>query len=155
MTDTYLIRRARPEDLDALLALEQRAFNTDHLSRRQYRKHLGSKTAIVLVAAGASGLLGKALVFFNARLDIARLYSIAVADAARGQGLGAVLLAAAENAARRRGSRRMRLEVSQNNAGAIHLYERSGYRRIGARHAYYENGEHAWRYEKELNAGAN
>jgi ribosomal protein S18 acetylase RimI-like enzyme len=52
--------------------------------------------------------------------------------------------------ARRRGSRRMRLEVSQQNPGAIRLYERSGYRRIGERRGYYENGEHAWRYEKDL-----
>lgn len=150
MTATYRIRRARHDDLEALLALEQRAFNTDHLSRRQYRRHLGSATGSVLVAVGASGLLGKALVFFNARTDIARLYSIAVGDAARGQGLGAVLLQAAEREARRRGCRRMRLEVSQSNPAAIRLYERRGYRRIGERRGYYENGEHAWRYEKSL-----
>ena len=154
MTATYRIRRALPDDLDALLALEQRAFNTDHLSRRQYRRHIGSASGAVLVAVGAAGLLGKALVFFNARTDVARLYSIAVGDAARGQGLGAVLLAAAEQEARRRGRRRMRLEVSQRNPGAIRLYERSGYRRIGERRGYYENGEHAWRYEKDLGGAA-
>jgi len=153
MTDSYRIRRARSADLDALLALEQRAFHTDHLSRRQYRRHLRSTTAVVLVASDAAGLLGKALVFFNARTDIARLYSIAVSERARGQGLGAVLLAAVEKAARRRGSRRMRLEVSQQNPAAIRLYERHGYRRIGERRGYYENGEHAWRYEKQLGAG--
>ena len=151
MTASYRIRPATPADLEALLALEQRAFNTDHLSRRQYRKHLQSPTAVVLVAAAPSqDVLGKALVFFNARSDIARLYSIAVSDAARGQGLGAVLLDAVEQAARRHGSRRLRLEVSQRNPAAIRLYERHGYRRIGERRGYYENGEDAWRYEKQL-----
>jgi len=152
MTASCRIRPATPADLEALLALEQRAFNTDHLSRRQYRKHLQSPTAAVLVAASARDVLGKALVFFNARSDIARLYSIAVSDAARGQGLGAVLLEAAEQVARRRGSRRLRLEVSQRNPAAIRLYERHGYRRIGERRGYYENGEDAWRYEKLLRA---
>jgi ribosomal-protein-alanine N-acetyltransferase len=150
MTASYRIRRARPDDLEALLALERSAFNTDHLSRRQYRRHIGSDKAAVIVAAGPAGVLGKTVVFFNARHDIARLYSIAVGHAARGQGLGAVLLSAAEKAARRRGSRRMRLEVSQKNTGAIRLYESRGYTRIGERRRYYENGEHAWRYEKVL-----
>lgn len=154
MALSYQIRRARPEDLGALLMLERSAFNTDHLSRRQYRQHIASDTAAVLVASGPAGLLGKAVVFFNARHDIARLYSIAVSHAARGQGLGVVLLSAAERAARKHGSHRMRLEVSQENSGAIHLYESRGYRRIGERRGYYENGEHAWRYEKELSAQA-
>ena len=148
MTSPHKIRRGRPSDLDALLALERSAFNTDHLSARQYRKHLDSDSAAVLVADGAHGVLGKAVVFFNARHEIARLYSIAVGHEARGQGLGVVLLAAAEKEARRRGKRRMRLEVSQQNPGAIRLYEKHGYHRIGERMGYYENGEHAWRYEK-------
>ena len=150
MTARYVIRPARPADLEPLLALERSAFNTDHLSRRQYRHHIGSDSAAVLVAAGDDGVLGKAVVFFNARHGIARLYSIAVSAQARGLGLGAVLLAAAEKAARKRGRRRMRLEVSQTNPGAIGLYESRGYRRIGERRHYYENGEHAWRYEKAL-----
>jgi len=150
MTARYVIRPARPADLEPLLALERSAFNTDHLSRRQYRHHIGSDSAAVLVAAGDDGVLGKAVVFFNARHGIARLYSIAVSAQARGLGLGAVLLAAAEKAARKRGRRRMRLEVSQTNPGAIGLYESRGYRRIGERWHYYENGEHAWRYEKAL-----
>jgi [ribosomal protein S18]-alanine N-acetyltransferase len=150
MTLTYAIRPAKPADLDALLAIEQAAFNTDHLSRRQYRKHLVSATAAVLVAAGAGGILGKTVVFFRAGSDIARLYSIAVAQAARGQGLGLVLLHAAEKEARRRGCRRMRLEVSQVNPTAMQLYEREGYERIGEQRGYYENGEDAWRYQKVL-----
>src|SRR3954470_8641483 len=99
MTTTYILRRAKPGDLDALLELERSAFDTDHLSRRQYRRHIGNPRAAVLVAAGATGLLGKAVVFFNPRHDIARLYSIAVSAKARGQGLGAVLLLMAEKEA--------------------------------------------------------
>jgi len=150
MTARYVIRPARPADLEPLLALERSAFNTDHLSRRQYRHHIGSDSAAVLVAAGDDGVLGKAVVFFHRGSDIARLYSIAVADAARGRGLGEALLAAAERTAFRHGARRMRLEVRKDNAAAIRLYERTGYRRFGAYAQFYEDGADAWRYEKGL-----
>ena len=150
MTDTYRIRRATRADLDTLVALERRAFTTDHLSRRQYRHHIMSDNAGVLVAVDASGLLGKAVVFFRRNTDIARLYSIAVAHEARGRGLGEALLAAVERAARARGCRHLRLEVRQDNAGAIRLYERLGYRRFGAHAGFYEDGADAWRYEKDL-----
>ena len=130
--------------------LEQRAFNTDYLARRQFHKHLSSTSAIVLVADGRSGLHGMAVVFLRVNSDIARLYSIAVTHTARGRGVAKTLLAAAESAARARGAARMRLEVAQQNHAAIGLYERVGYRRFAERHAYYENGDHAWRYEKAL-----
>lgn len=152
MTAAFRIRRATPADLPALLALERSAFTTDHLSPRQYRRHLDSATALVLAAVDASGLLGKALVFFRRNSDVARLYSIAVADGARGRGIGEALLTAIERAARRRGAARMRLEVRQDNASAMRLYERRGYARFAETPGYYEDGGDAWRYEKGLRA---
>ena len=149
MTD-YRIRRATLADLDALVALERRAFTTDHLSRRQYRHHITSQRASVLAAVDANALLGKAVVFFRRNSAIARLYSIAVAHEARGRGVGEALLGVAERTAHARGCRWLRLEVRQDNAGAIRLYERMGYRRFGAHAGFYEDGADAWRYEKQL-----
>ncbi|NUO71650.1 MAG: GNAT family N-acetyltransferase [Frateuria sp.] len=147
------LRPASPTDLDALVALEERAFSGDRLSRAQYRRHLASPGAAVLVAdTPDEGLLGSALVFFRRGSTLARLYSIATAQAARGRGIGTGLLAAAEHAARKRGSRALRLEVRVDNAAAIGLYERAGYRRIGRYTGYYEDGADAWRYEKGLAA---
>jgi len=150
MTAAFRIRRATPMDLPALLALEGSAFTTDHLSPRQYRQHLVSPSALVLVAVDESGLLGTALAFFRRSSDLARLYSIAVTHGARGRGVGEALLTAVERAAFRWGARRMRLEVRQDNAAAMRLYERRGYTRFAERPGYYEDGGHAWRYEKEL-----
>ena len=152
MTDSFRIRRATPSDLDALVALERAAFTTDHLSRRQYRRHMQSASAQVLAAVDRSGLLGKAVVFFRGNSAIARLYSIAVAHGARGRGLGEALLAAAEHAAARNGAQRMRLEVRPDNAAAIRLYERQGYLHFGVLPGFYEDGTDAWRYEKRLPA---
>ncbi|MBP1474912.1 GNAT family N-acetyltransferase [Frateuria sp. MAH-13] len=150
---TIPVRRAAPADLDALVALERCAFSGDRMSRAQYRRHLASPRAAVLVAdTPDEGLLGSALVFFRAGSTLARLYSIATAPAARGRGLGGTLLAAAEDAARARGCRGMRLEVRMDNTAAMALYERAGYRRIGRYAGYYEDGADAWRYEKGLAA---
>lgn len=145
------VRAATAADLDALVALELRAFSGDRMSRAQYRRHLASAGAAVLVAeAPGEELLGSALVFFRSGSTLARLYSIASAPAARGRGIGTQLLAAAEDAAHGRGCRALRLEVRVDNAAAIALYERAGYRRIGRYADYYEDGADAWRYEKGL-----
>jgi len=154
MTAGFRIRRATLADLPGLLALEHSAFTTDHLSPRQYRHHLNNAGAEVLAACDGSGLLGKAVVFFRSGSRIARLYSIAVDHAARGRGIGEALLAAAEAGARARGAARMRLEVRQDNPGAMRLYERCGYVRFGMRPGYYEDGADAWRYEKNLGLSA-
>ena len=147
---TTRVRRARRADLDELIALEERCFRGDRLSPRQYRVHLESTRAWLGVVAHDGAIRGSALVMFRADSPAARLYSIAVDPAARGQGLGLVLLRAAERAARARGATSMRLEVSAGNAAAIALYEREGYACFGRKRRYYEDGADALRYAREL-----
>lgn len=144
------IRPARPSDLDALVALEQASFDHDRVSRAQFRRHLASPSAVVLVAGGRGQVLGAALLFFRRGARTARLYSIAIARTARGRGLGAALLEACEREARRRGCSAMRLEVRTDNAPAIALYEKRGYLRIMRQPGFYENGMDAWKYRKDL-----
>jgi len=144
------IRRARIVDLPRLVALENAVFATDRMSARQWRHHVSSAKADVLVADRDGEIGGAAVVFFHADHRIARLYSIAVAPAARGLGIGAALLAAAELKARQQGCERFRLEVRTDNAAARRLYERRGYRAFGTRAGYYEDGCDAVRYEKAL-----
>lgn len=145
------VRSAELSDLDDLVALEEHSFTSDRLSRAQFRRHLDSDSAKVLVAStGPHRFLGTAVVFFRKGSHVARLYSIATHHAARGQGVGSVLLDAIEHLARRRRCRALRLEVRADNAGAIRLYERLGYHRIATLAKYYEDGADGWRYEKLL-----
>lgn len=151
ISDRFRVRRATSADLDDLVALEQRSFSGDRLSRAQYRRHLDSNSAQVLVASLNHHLfLGSAVLFFRKGSTLARVYSLATQPEARGRGVGAALLEAAAEAARRHGCHAVRLEVRTDNVSAIGLYEGHGYRRIGRYSNYYEDGADALRYELAL-----
>lgn len=152
-TAAVRVRRAELSDLDDLVALEEATFDSDRLSRAQYRRHLDSDSAQVLVAsANHRRFLGTAVVFFRKGSRVARLYSIASKPEARGKGVGSALIDAAEAAARARHCHALRLEVRTDNASAIRLYERLGYKRLERLPRYYEDGADAWRYERTLGA---
>ncbi|HEX5307127.1 MAG TPA: GNAT family N-acetyltransferase [Dyella sp.] len=150
-TAAVRVRRAELSDLDDLVTLEDATFDSDRMSRTQYRRHLDSDSASVLVAsANRRRFLGTAVVFYRKGSTVARLYSLASKPESRGKGVGSALLAAVEQAARQRGCRELRLEVRIDNASAIRLYERLGYRRLGRLVRFYEDGADAWRYGKQL-----
>jgi ribosomal protein S18 acetylase RimI-like enzyme len=154
-TLSWLIRPAEIADLDALLALEQVAFSSDRLTRRQLRHLITRAQAEFLVALWDEAetpptLLGDVLVLFNRATSVARLYSIAVAEAARGQGVGRALVEAAERATWVRQRAYLRLEIRRDNLASQRLFERLGYRRFGMRPAYYQDKMEALRYEKAL-----
>jgi ribosomal protein S18 acetylase RimI-like enzyme len=146
----WAIHPARLEDLDALLALENRCFELDRLSRRSFRHFLSSDTASCLVVERAGELLGYALVLFHGRTALARLYSMAVAPEQQGQGLGRVLLEAIETAALDAGAAVMRLEVHPQNFAAIALYRRAGYLEFGVYRGFYEDDSDALRMQHVL-----
>ncbi len=148
MPATARLRDARPDDLPALLALEAR-FPGDRLSARQFRHHLGNPRARLRVAAAGGAVLAYHLLLLRRGSGLARLYSIAVDAAARGQGLGRRLLADAEAQARAAGCRGLRLEVRQDNDAANSLYRAAGYRQLAVLANYYDDGAPGWRYGRD------
>jgi ribosomal-protein-alanine acetyltransferase len=144
------VRTARKQDLDAIHVVESRSFDHDRFSRGTLNRLLAATTAAFLVAEIDGEVAGYASVLFRAGTRVARLYSIAVDPALRGQGVAAALIAAAENAARARGSRSVRLEVRASNKAALSLYERAGFTFLERKPGYYQNGEDALRLEKRL-----
>jgi [ribosomal protein S18]-alanine N-acetyltransferase len=145
-----VIRAAVRSDLDALVALETATFAHDRATRRALRHAIDSRTISLLVAEEGGIVVGAATVERRRGSAVARLTSIAVAKDRAGRGLGGGLLAAAEADARRHGAAVLRLEVRSDNAPAIRLYDRAGYRRFAVVPAYYEDGGAAWRFEKLL-----
>ncbi|WP_245513395.1 GNAT family N-acetyltransferase [Enterovirga rhinocerotis] len=148
------IRAAEPADIDALLRIEEAVFPGDRLTRRNFRHAVRSPSLLALVAGTPGDVRGYVFVETRRGSRAARLSSLAVAPDAGRAGLGRRLVLAAEQGARDRGCDLIRLEVRADNAGAIALYERAGYRRAGAEADYYDDGETALRFEKTLPADA-
>ncbi len=144
------LRPAGADDLSALVELENRCFDYDRLSRRNFQWMLTRAHASLTVAEGDGGVLGYALVLFHRGTSLARLYSIAIATEARGTGLGKQLLQRIEACAVEHDCAYLRLEVRIDNPGAIALYERNGYRRFALIHDYYEDHADALRLEKRI-----
>lgn len=97
----------------------------------------------LLVSPGAYGFLavkGKSpvgLILCRVGADECEILTLAVLDAIRRNGIGAVLLDAALNGAAARNVRRMFLEVGARNQAARSLYISRGFRPIGRRRNYY------------------
>lgn len=142
------IRNAEPSDLDTLLALERRCFETDRLSRRSLRHWLQVAHRSFSVAELEGRVVGYSLVIFRRGTTLARLYSIAVDPDCRGLGIARRLMAAGERQAEREGRVFLRLEVEVDNGAAIALYEAMGYQPFGIYRHYYENEHDALRMQK-------
>ncbi len=143
-------RRATLKDLDALVALENKSFDGDRLSRRSLRYYILTPTAILRVMKSEGALAAYSLVAFRMGSKIARLYSIAVDPAFNGQGFGRALLKTCETDARARRRTLLHLEVRVDNKRAITLYEKSGFKRYDEIEDYYEDGATAFCFEKDL-----
>jgi len=144
------LRLANQDDLDALVALENLSFTEDRISRRSFRRFLEMPRDRLVVATLDDEIMGYVLVLMNAATRLARIYSIAVSQRARGKGMGEALVREAERQATHAGRVIMRLEVREDNAGAISLYRKLGYRQFGTLRDYYEDHGDALRFERRI-----
>lgn len=142
-------RRATLADLPALLDLE-RAFPGDRLSRRSFRHLLTRANADVWICTEDGQVVGDAVMLYRNASLTARLYSIVIAPSARGRGIARALVRSVETAALQRSRRRIYLEVRADNAAAIGLYEKIGYRIVGRLVGFYEDGQDALRLQRSL-----
>jgi GNAT superfamily N-acetyltransferase len=92
--------------------------------------------SVVLVARTPEGVALGCGALRHLGGDEAELKRMYVVPEARGRGVSKVLLAGLEEAALERGWRTLRLETGPRQPEAIGLYERAGYRPIGAFGAY-------------------
>jgi [ribosomal protein S18]-alanine N-acetyltransferase len=143
MTDLAVsgLRRAGPADLDAIAALEAACFGAADgvFSQRQLRALLANPNAHWLISPD-----GRAVACWlrvnNGRARWARLYSLAVHPALRGQGWGKRLLDAGFLWMRREGLTTCRAEVKADNHAARRLYAGLGFRESEPLRDYYAPG---------------
>ena len=148
----FVVRHAERRDLESLVKLEE-GFPGDRISRASLSRLLSRDSAVIFVAEAGGRVVGDAIVLFRSGFKTARLYSMIVTPEWRGRGVARSLLAAAETAARERGSVSLRLEVREDNRPAIGLYGNHGFEVVGAASDYYEDGSGAVRMRKRFLPG--
>lgn len=150
----FIIRLAALSDLEKLVSLE-RLFSYDRVSRRSFRRMIGSKSAEIWVAASTreQRLLGNFILFTRRGSTVARFYSLMIDPAVRRLGVGSALFAAAEASVTARGCTRVSCEVREDNAPSRAMLTRFGYSEAEALPAYYDDGTDGRRMVKKLLPG--
>jgi ribosomal-protein-alanine acetyltransferase len=140
------LRRAVPDDLDAIMAIETATFPVDAWSASSMRAELRAPHGYYLVAVGDdSAIEGYAGLLAPSGTGQGDIQTVAVVEAARGRGVGRALMEALLAEAERRGAAEVFLEVRADNAPAQHLYASLGFERIAVRPHYYQpDNEDAW-----------
>lgn len=142
-------------DVDALINIESRCFESDRLSKRQFKYWIKAEHKVLLVAKQDDLVVGYGLVILRKGTSLARLYSIALLSEHRGKGIAAKLIGLLEEACVSHKRAYLRLEVSEKNAVAIALYNAMGYVKFGYYPHYYEDDSNAVRMQKPILQGHN
>ncbi|GAA0963370.1 ribosomal protein S18-alanine N-acetyltransferase [Frigoribacterium faeni] len=143
---SFRLRRATPDDLDGIMALETSVFVSDAWSREGMAHELASPDGWYLVAtpeaepddsADDTAVVGYAGLLALPGAPDADVQTIAVAPGARRHGLGRTLMTRLLDEARRRRVREVFLEVRADNPSAQRLYASLGFEQIAVRPRYY------------------
>ncbi len=144
-----------PEDFAALYAIEEVCFQPPQRFTRSYMRQLVQQpNAATWIAEHDRIMRGFGLVEWTEEKPgmVAYVQTLEVLPQARGQGAGRELLARMEASAAQAGAVGMWLHVDAENAAAIHLYERGGYRLSCREEGYYGHDKAALVYAKLLTA---
>ncbi len=146
-----LIRRATTDDLEEIFLLEticfrERRFKKDHILWVLHHPHGATFIDADKKTRGTLMLLMEG--------EVCRILSIAVHPAHRLKKVGTSLMREAEDYAISNGGKKVRLEVSVGNVGAVEFYKKIGYKNTGTLPQYYSWGEDAYTMGKELRDGA-
>ena len=145
-----LIRRAKKEDLPAILELEKICFKEETFHDRQIEYLLLKARSLFIVVSIDGRIIGSMIILLRRHILNARIYSLNVHPSYRRAGIGSSLMDYAEKLLGKMGYRKITLEAGVNNIAAQNLYISKGFsveRRI---EKYYKNGDDALRFIKKL-----
>lgn len=132
------LRDATLDDLDAIMAIENRSFPSDAWSRETMAAELATPHGRYLVDERDGVVIGYGGVRALRGSADADIQTIALLAEHRGQGRGRGLLRALLAAAAERGAREVFLEVRADNPSAEGLYLAEGFEEIARRPHYYQ-----------------
>ena len=138
--EEILLRRAVPEDLATIVALERASFPSPW-SLYSLHHELTRTDAVYLVACEGEQVLGYGGMWLLP--GEAHVGTLAVFPGARRRGVGEAIMLGLLQIASASGVKMVVLEYRTSNAPAAALYEKLGFTRNRIRKRYYENGEDA------------
>jgi ribosomal-protein-alanine N-acetyltransferase len=147
------LRSYRASDFETLYRIDQVCFPEGiAYGRFEMKVYLRAEGSYCLLAESGGNVAG----FILAELapDEGHIITLDVLEDYRRQGIGSLLLSAAEKEAVSRGGMRMVLETATTNKAAIALWRKHGYRQLVTIEDYYGRGRDAFRMGKELGATA-
>jgi len=155
MTDSGIVRRSSLHDFERIIELEHLCFPGDlAYSQRQLRYLLTKANSTVLVETNNKVIRGFIIILYRKGTRVAGIETINVDPQYRKKGIASQLLNAAEADMRKKGIKKIRLEVSTTNHAAISLYENAGFQKKSILKNYYiydhEGSYDALRMTKEL-----
>jgi [ribosomal protein S18]-alanine N-acetyltransferase len=131
------VRAAQPGEAAAIAAIHRELF--DPPWERDGLRRLLELTAVrAFVAEAGPGQMLAGFVLGRVAADEAEILSIGVAPAWQRRGLGGQLAVELAASLVRSGVQRLFLEVAADNAPALALYLRQGFRSVARRKGYYE-----------------
>ncbi|MEU6777776.1 ribosomal protein S18-alanine N-acetyltransferase [Nonomuraea angiospora] len=137
-------------DLPAVMSIERSTFPLDAWSEGMMRGELADmpRSRHYVVALMDGEIIGYA--GLAAAADQADVQTIAVLEKHQGTGIGGALLTELLAEAGRRGAREIFLEVRADNPRAQAVYRHYGFREIGTRRRYYDDGTDAIMMRRNL-----
>ena len=140
MSGLAVVRDAREDDLDAVMAMESSIFGTDAWPREMMRAEMTNPNCRYLVAelARAPVVVAYAGLLCPPGSGDGDIQTIAVSPDMRGQGIAREMMTELMAEARRRNATRVFLEVRADNESAQALYRDLGFIPVGVRAGYYQ-----------------
>jgi len=125
--------------IDKLFQIEEQCFDEEAFTKQQISYFLTDYNTIALAANVNNDVTG--FIIAQLELDSDRLFghiiTINVAAAYRRKGIGTRMLSEIETILKQKGIGEIQLEVREDNSGALKLYQKCGYQRIGKLENYY------------------
>lgn len=135
LTDSFVFRYLKEEDIDQILKIEELSFATPW-TRQSFENELKlNQFAVYLVLEKEGQILGYCGMWLI--VDEAHITNIAVLPEFRGQKLGEAILRMIMEVAKKKGAKTMTLEVRVSNTVAQSLYRKLGFMNGGIRKNYY------------------
>jgi ribosomal-protein-alanine N-acetyltransferase len=148
-----IVREMNVDDLDVVLKIEEDSYKSPW-SKAMFLNELTDNKYAFLFVLEANGMIVGYYGFWAVD-ENAMITKVTIIKPLRGKGLGKILMEDLITRLNLLECDSVTLEVRVSNISAITLYEKYGFKIIGKRTEYYQDGEDAHVMLKKLNEGAN